>query len=136
MNYTLEFQIAGLTKMSNQLLRGHWTAKAAHARKWKKATATAAMLNGSLPKQPLVSAVLWLTRVSSAEPDFDGLVSGFKPIVDSLVEIGVIASDKPSCITADYKWVKGSKKAGHMRVRVEERTTDAQPISIIEKDRK
>lgn len=117
--YSVAFEIAGLPKMSNQLLRGHWRVKHAHAVKWKSAVARA-MLIMNKPAQPLAHAVLTLTRISSAEPDTDGLISGFKHIVDGLVECGVLAGDKPSNIgIPHYRWERGSK--GHGKVRIEVR---------------
>lgn len=106
--------------MANQLLRGHWRVKHEHAKMWKRATANAVMMNGGLPKEPLTKARLTCIRMSSNEPDYDGLVSGFKPVIDALVEIGVLKSDKPSCITTTYLWEKGQPKFGRIRVRVEE----------------
>lgn len=117
-SYSLEFTLPGLPKMANQLLRGHWIVKHRHAATWKLAVARAT--HGRLPAVPLVSAALELTRVSSSEPDFDGLVSGFKAIVDGLVECGVLATDKPSCIgQPKFNWEKCKPKKGHVRVKVE-----------------
>lgn len=118
--YILEFAVSGLPRMSNQLLRGHWRVKHEHTKKWKRATANAVMLNGGVPKHPLEQAKLTCIRVSSNEPDHDGLVSGFKPVIDALVEIGVLKSDKRSCIKTHYDWEKGPAKFGRIRVRVEE----------------
>lgn len=122
--YSLKFTIQGLPKMSNQLLRGHWQTKHAHAKKWKGAVRRAlAILNK--PAQPLTSAALCLVRESSVEPDFDGLVSSFKSVIDGLVEEGVLKSDKSSCIgQPKYQWVKGKPKQGRIIVEVLE-VTDA-----------
>lgn len=116
--YVLEFRLEGLPKMANQLLRGHWRVKHKHATKWKEAVAKAC--DGRKPRRPLVSAALKLVRASSSEPDTDGLISGFKHIVDGLVECGVLVNDKPSNIgIPDYRWEKCKRKEGHVRVRVE-----------------
>ena len=118
MSYRMEFELIGLPKMANQLLRGHWIVKHRHAAKWKLAVAKAT--HGRLPHKPLASAALTLTRVSSAEPDFDGLVSGFKAVIDGLVECGVIVTDKPSCIgQPKFLWEKGRPGHGKVRVKVE-----------------
>lgn len=117
-DYVLEFELPGLPKMANQLLRGHWIVKHRHAAKWKQAVGRAT--HGRLPKAPLASAALCLTRVSSHEPDFDGLVSGFKAIIDGLVEVGVLATDKPSCIgQPQFLWERGKRGAGKVRVKVQ-----------------
>lgn len=117
--YTLAFELAGLPKMANQLLRGHWRVKHAHAMKWKLAVSLAC--HGVKPRQPLASAALTLTRVSSVEPDYDGLVSSFKHVIDGLVEAGVLQSDKMSAIgRPDYRWERCSPRKGCVRVKVEE----------------
>lgn len=118
MNF-IEFELPGLPKMSNQLLRGHWRVKHAHAKKWKAAVAYAARLRFK-QAEPLDSAVLTLTRVSSVEPDTDGLISGFKHVIDGLVECGVLANDRPSNIgIPHYRWEKCAPGKGKIRVRVE-----------------
>jgi hypothetical protein len=119
MSYVLEFELVGLPKMANQLLRGHWIVKHRHAAKWKLAVARAT--HGKRPSEPLAKARLTLTRVSSSEPDTDGLISGFKNVVDGLVECGVLVNDKPSNIgVPDYRWEKGRPGHGKIRVKVEE----------------
>lgn len=121
MPFVLAFAIAGLPKLQNQLLRGHWRVKHAHAVKWKAATVRAVFLNGGAPSNPLTRVRLTCVRVSSVEPDYDGLVSSFKPIWDGLVECGVLASDKRSVTgTPEYLWEKGRQGHGQVRVRVEE----------------
>lgn len=117
--YKLEFTLQGLPKMSNQLLRGHWRVKHAHAMKWKLAVSLAC--HRFKPPQPLNRAMLTLTRASSVEPDFDGLVSGFKHVIDGLVECAVLANDKSACIgQPKYAWEKCAPKHGHIRITVEE----------------
>jgi hypothetical protein len=121
--YVLEFKLIGLPKMSNALLRGHWRVKHAHAVKWKGAVERAMRILNK-PPQPLEWAMLTLTRVSSVEPDHDGLVSSFKPILDGLVECGVLADDKRAVVgVPDYRWEKGRPGHGHVKVRVEELTS-------------
>jgi hypothetical protein len=73
------------------------------------------------PQSPLHAAVLTLTRCSSQEPDFDGLVSGFKSVVDGLVESGILKTDKVGCISQPkYLWEKAPAGKGKIKVRVEE----------------
>lgn len=118
-DYVLEFTIKGLPKMSNQLLRGHWASKQGHARKWKKAVDDV-LKDRIKPPCPLISAVLTLTRHSSSRPDFDGLVSSFKAVVDGLVESGVLADDSHEVIgVPTYIWEKASPGKGFISVRVE-----------------
>lgn len=119
MSYTLEFTLSGLPKMSNQLLRGHWRAKHGHSTLWKSKTLTA--IAGRAPEMPLKRARLTLTRCSSVEPDYDGLVSTFKHVIDGLVKAGVLENDKPSNIVAMHcTWEPVPPRKGFIRVRVEE----------------
>jgi hypothetical protein len=60
-----------------------------------------------------------LTRLSSTEPDFDGLVSGFKVILDSLIKCGVLEDDNPKVIGhPTYAWEKCKKGEGRIRIEV------------------
>lgn len=117
--YKLEFEIKGLPKMSNALLRGHWRSKIAYTQRWKYHVRIACL--GEEPKAPLARAKLTLTRCSTVEPDFDGLVSGFKPIVDGLVEAKILANDKSGNIGQPvYLWELAKRGKGCVRIKVEE----------------
>lgn len=88
--------------------------------KLKSRVKTQVVLHGQ-PAAPLEKAKLTLERHSSVEPDFDGLVSSFKFIIDGLVDCGVLIGDKTSVIgRPDYQWVKASPKKGKIVVIVEE----------------
>lgn len=116
----LEFEINGLPRMTNTS-RVHWTKKMKEASKWKHlAVAAAVQANGDWIKEPMQKAKLTLIRFSSVEPDFDGLVSSFKHVIDGLVEAGVIVNDKVSNIgQPSYKWTYAPPKKGKIKVRVE-----------------
>lgn len=125
--YTLEFSIQGLPKnVTNNMV--HWRKKHAEAKKWK--LFVIAEVRRHLMRAPdlkdyrrpkLERAKLTLTRHSSSEPDFDGLVASFKHVIDGLVEAGVIANDKTSNIgQPNYVWVKAKPKQGFITVKVEE----------------
>jgi len=121
--YKLEFEIVGLPKMTNTM-RVHWSAKLRHAQLWKSKVAIKCQLAGK-PPTPLAHAALTLTRCSAQEPDFDGLVSGFKSVIDGLVECGVLAGDKRSNIgQPQYHWQKVSPNKGKIIVSVEEITKE------------
>lgn len=114
--YLLEFELPGLPKTTNSGGRSHWTVKAREAKKWKNLVAVLA----SKPPTPLTKAKLTLTRCSAVEPDFDGLVSSFKHVVDGLVDARVIVNDKQSVIGQPaYLWEKASPGKGKIKVRVE-----------------
>lgn len=73
------------------------------------------------PAEPLERAHLILTRHSSSEPDFDGLAVSFKPVIDGLVEAGVLANDKSGNIgQPEYRWFKAPMKMGFITVEVRE----------------
>lgn len=115
--YSLYFVLPGLPKLANQLLRGHWRTKHGHAKTWKRAVWRACW--HLRPEQPLEKAKLTLVRCSSVEPDADGMIISFKPVIDGLVEAGVLADDKISNIgIPEYKWERAKRGSGHVKVRV------------------
>lgn len=75
---------------------------------------------GRIPDQPLEKAKLTLTRHSSRQPDFDGMVHSFKRIIDALVKCGILIDDNPDVIgSPTYKWAKAARGDGHIQVEVE-----------------
>lgn len=117
--YIIEFQIEGLPKTTNAS-SSSWRARYSEAKRWKYLVSLAILQFGA-PKIPLKKAKLTLTRVSSAEPDFDGLVSSFKHATDGLIEAKVIENDKMSNIgQSEYKWIKGKRNEGYIIIKVEE----------------
>lgn len=119
MSYSLQFELPGLPKMSNQSLRQHWRASRAEGTKWKDAVGLKTI--GKRPSEPLLKAKLTLIRCSSVEPDYDGLVSSFKHVIDGLVKSGILVSDKMSHIGAPaYLWELTAPKKGKIKVRIEE----------------
>lgn len=110
------FSLPGLPKTTNSIGRMHFSFKMKEAKLWRNRTA-AHVINSV--EKPLKTATLILTRHSSREPDFDGLVSSFKHIIDGLVEGGLLADDKSSNIgQPTYKWVKCGTKKGHIEVQI------------------
>ncbi len=121
MSYRLEFEIIALPKMTNPsgARSTHWRVVKAEKDSWK-AMVQATLKRHTMPATPLSKAKLTLTRFSSVSPDPDGLVSGFKTIVDSLVIGGVLQNDKFTNIgMPDYRWEKVKPGAGKVRVIVE-----------------
>lgn len=115
----IEFEIIGLPKMTNGFRRQHWTHRYKEAKKWKALVYEQVSLCKSTP---IAEPRLTLTRFSTREPDFDGLVSSFKHVIDGLVEAGAILDDKVSIIgQPTYLWEKAKPKQGKIKVRVEER---------------
>ncbi len=119
MSYSHTFTLDGLPSMSNQNLRGHWRVKHANALKWKLRVALA--MHGFKPAQPLDRATVTIIRHSSVAPDFDGLVSAGKHLIDGLVECGVLSGDSMAHIGQPaYLWCKAAPRKGHVVVKVEE----------------
>lgn len=118
MTYRLEFTIPDLPKLPNQLLGAHWTIRSGHAKAWKRKVWRCVW--HLKPSEPLKKASLTLTRGSSREADFDGLVGSFKAIIDGLVEAQVLAGDTQSIIGQPcYQWTKAKRGAGFIRVLIE-----------------
>ncbi len=119
MRFNLDVEIEGLPEPVNKILWTHWTVKKKHTDMWKKKVFVA--IGQNKPVTPLKKAKLTLTRYSSRESDFDGLVGSFKPITDALISCGVIEDDKPSVIgRPEYVWEKVKPKEGKIRIQVEE----------------
>jgi hypothetical protein len=112
-----EFTLQGLPKTTNGIARKHWKTQWAHSIKWKKLVYQKCLSFG-VTNLKLSKAKLTLIRRSSREPDTDGLISGFKAIIDGLVECGVLVDDKPSIIgIPDYRWERS--QIGHVYIKVE-----------------
>lgn len=119
MAYYLEFEIKELPKPINAQNSMHWAQKGKYVRHWH--TLVNASVCPRKPKAPLNRAKLTLTRFSSSEPDFDGLVSSFKPVIDGLITSGVLENDKFSNIgRSEYVWINTQRGQGKIKVIVEE----------------
>lgn len=117
--YTLEFTLAGLPPMTNGNGRQHWTVQYKSAKKWKKLVLDRVI--DHLPLKPILRARVTITRHSGMCPDFDGLASGGKRLLDGLVEAGVLQNDKMENIgQPTYLWAKSSPRKGFVTVKVEE----------------
>lgn len=120
----ISFFIPDLPLMTNELLRRHWSFIMKEKQKWHrlvdKAVATQKIVLGV--KEPYQKARITFIRRSLREPDFDGLISGFKFPCDALVESGIIIDDKFSVIgQSNYIWEKAIKRADQgIQVYVEE----------------
>ena len=111
--YSHSFTIPGLPKMANGG-HGHWRTNHAERVKWKSWTRKC--LIGHTPASPLQKIKVIFTRHSTTEPDFDGLVHGFKPIRDALVEGGIVVDDKQRNMDAVYHWLPAKRGSGHVSV--------------------
>ena len=72
------------------------------------------------PPQPLTKAKVTITRHSSRCPDYDGLVSAAKSLLDGLKLAQIIEDDNMNVIgRPEFKWEKCSPKSGHVVITVE-----------------
>lgn len=120
MPYRLEFEIPMLPRMQNPSGRGtHW--RILHKEKEEIFDLVAKLTAGRRPSRPLSRARLVLTRHSSVRPDPDGLVSGFKRVVDGMKACGILVDDKNANIDFPmYLWSKAAPGKGKVHVLVEE----------------
>jgi Holliday junction resolvase RusA-like endonuclease len=115
--YKLEFEIPTLPAMTNAKQK-HWRIVRKEETMMKTLVAFSVPMD-QRPTCPLKQAALVLTRFSSKAPDPDGLVSGFKNVIDGLVEIGVLEDDSYEHIgMPHYRWEKVKKGEGKIRVQV------------------
>ena len=126
MTYSMHFELPGLPATTNSA-RGkftHWKKRYAHDVSWKKAVWAMVFKSGK-PMDPLPKAKIRLVRHSSSRPDYEGLVSTFKPILDGLIEAKVISNDTFDVIgIPEYTWEKAAAKQGKIEVFVEECSPD------------
>lgn len=117
--YVLEFTIQGLPPTQNASSRGRLRDRIQMKQDWK--LRVWAELQGKKPRRPLPRAKLTLVRGSRTRPDFDGLTSSFKVIIDALRQQGVLLDDRHENIDVpDYRWEPAPARDGFIRVRVEE----------------
>jgi len=103
--------------MYNTGNRDHWAKKTKEKDNWINLVGHKSL--GQLPEKPLSKYKLRLTRYSSNEPDYDGLVSGFKHIVDGLRKHLIVEDDKLSNTGVwDCHWIKTKPKDGHVKIEV------------------
>lgn len=119
MSYRLEFELPGLPKPFNGQTSMNWRKKGREVKRWHMAVFLAVGIRK--PAQPLRQAKITLYRFSSVQPDFDGLVSSFKPVIDGLIHAQVIENDRMENIgMPTFIWDKAKPKAGKIRIIVEE----------------
>lgn len=117
--YQIELKILGLPKTVNNTMGQFWRARYANSKKWRRLVQETSLFH-KRPTQPLTKAIVTLQRYSSVAPDFDGLVSSFKPLVDGLVDAGIISGDTMDIIGAPtYQWFKVKPKEGYVVIKVE-----------------
>lgn len=121
--YELEFEINELPKMANPsgARSTHWRYAKQEVDKWRRLV-WFALKDSAKPKKPLKKFELLLVRYSSTEPDYDGLVRGFKSVIDGLKHCQIIEDDRLSN-TGPWlcNWELTKPKQGKIFVRVKEK---------------
>jgi len=121
MPYHLSLTLEGLPRMQNPSGRkSHWRVIKQERDHWKRYLSLLIHDHKCVrPHAPLKKARLRLTRFSSLCPDPDGLVSGFKAIVDGLVFAGILENDRMENIgMPDYRWEKAPRGQGRVKIEV------------------
>lgn len=118
MTYRLSFELPILPAMTNKLSTMHWRAKGKAAKEIHRLVGLAA---SPRPLKPLPRARMTCTRFSSQVPDYDGLVSSFKHVIDGLVVCGVLEDDSLENIgMPEFHWMRTKPKLGRIEIEVEE----------------
>lgn len=127
--YRLEITLTGLPKRINQFHGSSWQVKYAESRKWQlRLYAKMLITKQHSPPEPLNKANVTLIRHSSRCPDYDGLVSSFKRVIDALKKLNVIKDDNMNVIgKPEYQWVQSNPKHGFITVIVEEVRNEDKP---------
>lgn len=117
MSYLLEIEIPDLPKTYNAISKRSFWTRVNENKKWLKLVFIYSHCR--TPSEPLTKAIVTLTRMSSREPDADGLYSSFKSVLDALKNNHIILDDKPSVIDLKCLWEKAKRKEGKIKVKVE-----------------
>lgn len=121
---TIFVEIPIRTPTLNEWQRMHWARRGRLGRQVAKEIWAA--LGGKLPERPFKKCRIRVERVSTKEPDFDGIVGSLKTILDALQPpskrhpygLGIIADDNRECIgTPEVLHVAG--KASKTRIWIE-----------------
>lgn len=105
----VRFELPAPTPLLNVTLRQHWSAR--RGKGLAMAWAVKVALGTQRPAAPFARASLRIERYSVGLPDYDGMVGGFKALIDCLLPwherrrpygLGVIADDNPSVLVSDY----------------------------------
>lgn len=119
--YTIHLSIPFLPKPVNSWMGEHWRARHTESKKWRIRVAQEIIRIGRPPTCPWKKAKVTLTRCSSGQMDYDGLVSSFKCVLDGLVKCGVLVDDKMTNIgIPTYLHEKAVPGKGGIKIVVEE----------------
>lgn len=119
MPYRLEFELLGLPKSPNQLMKKRVVdLKKAERKRWLRDVSL--ITSGKRPDAPLTRARLTAIRCSSVTPDYEGIVGSFKFVIDALVELGILKDDNMNVIgMPDFRHEKAPPNMGKIKIVVE-----------------
>lgn len=119
--YKLVFEIAGLPPMVNPSggSRNFWVIDK-ERKLWM--AAVIGLVSVKAPPEPLALVDICCTRHSSVVPDPDGIVHGFKAVIDALVKCRVLVNDKLTNFVKfpNYQWSPAKQGEGKISVSVTE----------------
>lgn len=122
----VEIEFPFLTPLLNKWQRLHWTEREV----WKQRCRDVVLEWYAKEEKPLPEegavllkkpVVIWLTRFSSQQPDWDGLVGCAKPILDALVAHRIIKDDSPAYISRlEPDWTELFQFPGYITCLIDE----------------
>jgi len=108
-------QIPILPKTVNELMRRHYREVTKEKNRVYEAVGFGVM--NHTPNKPFKEAKLYLTRHSAVQPDWDGLVSSFKFVIDALIKYKIIENDGPDNIgQSQVHWEKAPRLKGFITI--------------------
>jgi hypothetical protein len=120
----LEIEVFHPSPSANQWVYKHWRAYHSIKKAWLDRLTIALLPQRLVLKQPFQRVILQVERRGIKLLDEDNLVAGLKPIIDSLIKLGVVPNDTNDVITSiETKQVRVPHK-------VEQKTT----ILVIERE--
>lgn len=109
--YYNKIYINQIPKSLNISLRTHYFKSNKQNKVWDRDIKI--LIGNNLPKEPLKKAKIKIVRHFYRTLDYDGLVGSLKPVVDAIVDCGVLESDSWNVLGVwDVSQVFRSKKDG------------------------
>ena len=87
--------------------RLHWAQRSKLNKLWRARAYCA--IGKDKPRYPLDKVRCIITKYSTRACDWDNMVTQFKPVIDGLVDAGVVIDDSVEHFSAEYKFEKCKK---------------------------